>query len=580
MFRMCVLCGVVLVFLGPERSLCAADGGPIDAAIQKGRGYLAQQVKGAFGGAKSLAAYALLKTGTQPDDPVIQEALAAAVNAVEFYGPGKPRTSNAAAGHRHAEFAYTIPCHIFLLEAANAALYLPQIESLTAFLIEHQQENGSWFYVVVPFPDAGDTSQTQFALLGLWAAARAGAEIPTSTWEKAARWLLQTQLEDGSFAYQPYAHAEDQKFRLTRYSTTVGGLSSLLLIRHLFYRDAEFLDEQAAMNKPKKRRSFLERLEDVKERPRRGGGEFHLSASALDKGISRCMKYLEQRFDVRPIPDYNPHMYTLYSLERSAALLDTDTLVNHDWYAEASAEIVRLQTAEGAWSDATGHVPATSFAILCLSRTTAGILNKPPGKKVGGGLLAGARGLPGDLSKLQLKAGQAVERKSKGNVDDLLAELEKTQNVAVADLEKAIVESVNLDDRDQLIGQIDRLRRLAVDPRPEVRRIALWAIGRSGEIRLAPVLIGGLQDVDVDVIREASYGLTVLSRKPTGLLDDKGKPIPVEPLDGLDEDAADGAREKHLEQWIARATAAWRKWYLSVRPYDERDDRQQLQKKR
>jgi hypothetical protein len=330
------------------------------------------------------------------------------------------------------------------------------------------------------------------------------------------------------------------------------------------------------MTRPKtKRFGVLERMQDEQGRQQQAGA-ISIPVATLDKGVTRAMRLIDNRFSTSaPF-----QTYLLYAMERAAALLDSDTLGKHDWYAEASNELVRLQLADGSWNDQAGPVPATSFAILCLSRATANTLNKPPGKKVGGGLLAGARGLPDDLSKLQLKDGQAVERKSKGAVDDLLAELEKSQNVSVAEIQQSLLESVNLDDPGQLVGQIDRLRRLADDPRAEVRRTVLWAMGRSGEIRLAPYLIRGLKDVDVGVIREASFGLTVLSRKPTGIVDDKGKTVPVDPLDGLDEDASDEARQTHLERWIARAEGAWKKWYLSVRPYDERDDRLQLQRKK
>jgi hypothetical protein len=548
--------------------LLAADEAKVLSAIQKGRAFLNSKLQNSSGGPKSLAAYALVKTGTPTTDPAIQAALQHALTEIEsHYGPGKPRY-----GH---EFAYTVPCHMFLLEAVDAAKFKPQLESAAAYLVEHQQENGSWFYTEVPVREACDTSQAQFALLGLWAAYRAGVDVPLETWQKAGQWFLKSQREDGGFLYQPFA-ATDQKNQKVTLSITLTGAGSLMLLRQVFYPGTKLGDDLSKPAQPKKKYGVLEHLEDEQERQRRKG-EFNISAAALDKGVSRALKVIDQNF--RATSHFQ--MYLFYAMERLAALLDSETIGQHDWYGYASDELLRLQTADGSWSDTAGPVPATSFAIMCLNRTTAKILGKsPPAKRVGGGLLAGARGLPTDLSQLQGKDGRAAERKSKGDVDDLLAELENVQNVSVADVQQAILENVNLDEPEQLVGEIDRLRRLAADPRAEVRRTALWAIGRSGEIRLAPLLIAALRDPETDVVREASYALIVLARKPTGLVDDKGNAITVEPLEGVDEDAPDDAVQESLKRWVSLAEPAWRKWYLSVRPYDERDDRQHLQRKR
>lgn len=553
--------------------LFAADEAAVNAAIQKGRSYLVSKLDGASGGQKSLAAYALLKSGTDKSDPGIQAAVEAALLAAEeHYSPGMPRF-----GH---EFAYTVPTHLFLLEAVDPEQYKPQIEALAGYLIQHQQGNGSWFYTEsesqAPLSEAADTSQAQFALLGLWSAQRAGVEIPTEVWRKAGAWFLGAQREDGGWLYQPFAGSKYQNQEVTL-SITLAGTGSLLLVRHIFYPGGKLSDELAEMTVPKKRHGVLERLKDEQEKQRKAAGAV-IPAATLDKAIARGTKVITNRFNNKS----HFQVYLFYAMERLSALLDSDVIGGHDWYQYASDELILLQTADGSWNDQpSGPVATTALGILCLSRATAKILGKEPqAKKVGGGLLAGARGLPSDLSKLTLKDGQAVERKSKGEVDDLLAELEKTQDVSVAAVQQAILESVNLDEPEKLVGEVDRLKRLAADSRVDVRCTALWAIGRTGEIRLAPLLIKALSDADADVVREASFALTVLSRKPTGLITSGKTTIPVEPLDGLDEDATEEAAQEHLKKWQSQAVPAWQDWYLSVRPYDERDDRVQLRRKK
>lgn len=561
-------CIVLCAWLEMDAAARAADEARVDAAISKGQIFLTSKLKELTGPQKSFAAYALIKTGMSKSQGDIRAATDQAAQAAkEHFASGKPRY-----GH---EIAYTVPCHMFLLEAVDPVAYKSQLEGMAKYLVEHQQANGSWFYSEVTSDNACDTSQTQFALLGLWCASRANIDVSIEAYQKAAHWLLESQMDDGGFAYQPHSGSKPHE-RETTLSTTLAGSGSLLVVRQVFYPDKNFGEDLAQASRQRtKKHGVLERMQDEQEKGRRLG-EIDIPVTTIDKSISRSLKVVGQRFTNHS----HFQMYLFYAMERLAALLNAETLVQRDWYAHASDELVRLQTANGSWSDTSGPVPATSFAILCLGKATAQTMGRAPGKKIGGGLLAGARGLPDDLSKLQLKDGQAVERKSKGDVDDLLAELEKTQDVSVTDVQKAILESVNLDDRDQLVGQFDRLRRLAADPRAEVRKTALWAIGRSGEIRLAGLLIAGLEDVDAGVIQEASYGLTVLSRKPTGLVDDKGKAVLVDPLEGIEEDATDEQRQQHLERWLSVALPLWKKWYFSVRPYDERDDRQQLQKKR
>lgn len=208
--------------------------------------------------------------------------------------------------------------------------------------------------------------------------------------------------------------------------------------------------------------------------------------------------------------------------------------------------------------------------MLFLSKATGSVF-KPLPRVLGGGLLVGGRGLPADLSNAKLNGADVGEKKPRSPIDELLANLEKTVDVDLPTLQTELVEAVQLDQGPELVGQVPRLRKLAVDPRPEVRRTAVWALSRSQDISVAPLLIRGLGDPDVAVVREASFGLCVLSRRPEGI----GPAI--EPLEGLPEDATEEQRADHLRTWRAASMKKWNDWYLKVRPYDEREDRQQIQ---
>ncbi|MDA0284214.1 MAG: HEAT repeat domain-containing protein, partial [Planctomycetota bacterium] len=120
--------------------------------------------------------------------------------------------------------------------------------------------------------------------------------------------------------------------------------------------------------------------------------------------------------------------------------------------------------------------------------------------------------------------------------------------------------------REELIGEIERIRELARHPDAEVRRTAIWALGRSGQLKDADLLINALQDFNVDVLVEANNSLCYLSRKIDGV------GIPTSPFDDLPEDATEAQRNTALDPWKKEALARWKAWYIRVRPYKDRND--------
>jgi hypothetical protein len=90
----------------------------------------------------------------------------------------------------------------------------------------------------------------------------------------------------------------------------------------------------------------------------------------------------------------------------------------------------------------------------------------------------------------------------------------------------------------------DRFRKLLTDRDPGIRKVACWALARTGDLDVAPLLIRTLLDADGHVVAEARVGLELLSRKVEGF-----GPAP-------NSDAA-----QKLE-----AARKWRAWYEANRP--------------
>src|SRR5690606_27891172 len=87
-------------------------------------------------------------------------------------------------------------------EAADPQRFASEIDLITQFLLQFQSQRGSWYYHL-QVDTGGDTSITQYAMLGAWAASRSGVNIPNSVLSRCAHWHLQTQQADGSFGYHP-----------------------------------------------------------------------------------------------------------------------------------------------------------------------------------------------------------------------------------------------------------------------------------------------------------------------------------------------------------------------------------------
>lgn len=544
----------------------------IDEAILKAQQYIIKAPL--FGPYGAIAAMAYIKSGGNKEAASIKGA-AEGISSKVKSGVYRPT------GHHN----YEAGVDLMLLEALDGEFYRPQIEAIVAYLISTQQPNGAWFYDIQIEPDCGDTSITQYALLGLWAAVRAGVNVPADVWERAARWQIAKQRDDGGFAYHPFdrkLHIDPEQQK-TSATMTVAGTSNLLVIRRVLfnlYSDEAEMDVEVRPAEAKRRFGVLERFTDDKVVAKSKTPVVvivpTMKPGLIDKALKDSVRLASEKFIDRTPRTEMYMMYYLYSVERVAALLDVEMLGTHNWYDEGAAELLARQAADGSWNDTCGTLASTAFGLMFLSKATMTIVT-PKKKKtptVGGGLQIAGRGLPENLDAIKIKEGTVSARKITGPVDNLLIELERSADAKVEDVQAAVVDAVQLDRPEELIGQTARLRKLAVDARVEVRRTAIWALGRSGDISATPVLYEALLDTDLLVAREASVALCILSRRPEGC----GKAI--DPTDdgqmGLTDATTDDERNAVVKKWQTESRERWYRWYQKNRPYDERDDKTAL----
>lgn len=533
----------------------------IDAAIQRGISFLKARADYGRTGMNAFVAYTLIKAGESPESPYIQNCIKNILadhnqkneDGELFYKPG-------------ADFNYCAGAQLMVLEAISPEKYFTEIRTTTDFLIKNQQADGSWYYDY-DNPNSGDTSISQYAILGLWAAERAGVVVPISVWDKAARWHLSTQLKSGAFCYQPKTEGAP------RHTMAVAGTGSISVISMQVYPDGKLRSSPVKkISKQKKKRfGFLEKVDltNKEEKPDEKQQNLNtkptVSYDALESGKTKGLSWITQNFNVRT-PTGWP-IYYLYGIERLGAITDTKTFGPHDWYAEGARHLLESQEKDGSWKTVGAIGANTCLAVIFLSKATVKTVERRyiP-EPVGSGLLAGGRGLPKDLAEVRMRNGKVENKSVAGDLTELLAQLEDPANEDLESTQETLVEAVTLGDREQLIQQKERVLKLIEAKAPDVRRIAIWALARTNDIRMAPYLIRALKDPDLGVRIEARNGLCTLSRKIRGL------GLPEDPLSDVDEKVDEKKRILIVDQWSNEAIKRWQKWYNGVKPFDEKFD--------
>jgi len=326
----------------------------VNRAIDRGSAYLAAHyLKWKFNGDDDyLGAYALIHTNQYFANGKLREK----INA--FLREDKWSKSGVA--------VYTAGLRALALEATHD----PDLKALTRecaeYLVESQGPHGTWTYRGdVPITPAvppgkaveagisisggepldeeikgelvdrkntcknagdGDTSCTQFAILGLHAAAKCGFLVPKTVWEKCLKSMEERHCKDGGWHY----HGTTAK---SYGSMTCAGICTVALCRYYL------------------------------------GVKDYLDHPMLQAGV----KWMADHFAV----DKNPNetqwsLYYLYSVERVGVFTAMDSIGEHAWYGKGAKFLVGGQKGDGSWTGTSENAEkGTAFALLFLTRATS-----------------------------------------------------------------------------------------------------------------------------------------------------------------------------------------------------------------
>jgi hypothetical protein len=431
---------------------------------------------------------------------------------------------------------------IFLCEAAPTT-YSREIQWYLNRMRQRQKPHGGWGYENM---ESGDTSQTQYATLCYWEAHRKGFHLDAASVESVADWLMRTQSPEGVWGYQGRVAEPGQRIKqdLTSNSMLAAGLGSAFICADLLgasKRDSSAATSVPAEEKPTGLPSALRRVgggnggeqpvgPPEKFRPQR------TNVAKLMTTIEDGKGWIQRNYKIDNGAYQNYYLYALERFKSFQELFDGDFVEEPAWYNDGFSFLSRTQK-NGSWSHDCGSACDTAFAVLFLLRSTQQSIRKGLGE----GALVSGRGLPTNLRKAKMVDGQFVIEQVHAKVGELLAMIESGDDATLDDLARdpsqLVVEAVNSESGRQL-------QQLARGGEPEVRFLAVRALGRTGNIDFVPTLIYALTDPDRRIVLEARNSLRFISRRFQGL----------------------GPPDDFTEEQRFEAIDAWKNWYRSLRP--------------
>ncbi|HEX3447464.1 MAG TPA: DUF4159 domain-containing protein [Isosphaeraceae bacterium] len=288
-------------------------------------------------GTTSLITLALLTAGESPESQAIRKAL----EYLRGFGPND----------LHSTYAVSLQTMVFAaaeperdqLRIANNVSWLERAQIKPGDPVYWP---GSWTYSDSKRGRPGDNSNTQYALLGLFAASEVGVPVKPMVWELSRLYWEKSQKRDGSWGYTPDVSNSTA-------SMTCAGISSLIITGLRRFQGQEFLQGDSIENCGK-------------------GG--------MNRNLQAGIDWLANRFQVGQNFGHGQQWkyYYLYGLERAGRLAGVRFFGQNDWYRLGAEELVHEQHKLGGfWMGALNEsekVLATSFAILFLAKGRAPVL--------------------------------------------------------------------------------------------------------------------------------------------------------------------------------------------------------------
>jgi hypothetical protein len=296
------------------------------------------------GGVTALATLALLTSGVPPDDPAVAKAL-------DYLRSLPPRKT------------YVVGLQTMVFAEARQKRDLPLIQRNADWLIRQGvgwqiDERGrvvggqlrGWSYPAGP-SNMADNSNTQYALLGLYAAKQAGATIDPTVWREIRAFYTRTQKVEGpmsgSWSYATLANIGGMQPSL---SMTVAGVCGLYIASMGLDESEQQLDPQT-------------------------GVAANCGVYSENQALTRGLNWVASHFN---FDSPKSSFYNVYGIERLGRLSGERFIGRHDWYREGCQWLITRQEPSGAIVGKGGidaaPIISTSFALLFLAKGRTPVL--------------------------------------------------------------------------------------------------------------------------------------------------------------------------------------------------------------
>ncbi len=313
----------------PASPLPSRSASPLDAAIRKAEAFLLAQigpdgeVRGEYelsnpryGGKTALCLYALLTASDEHAREPVKRGM-------------KWLTQAKLTG------TYAVALRACALAAYRDRTVQPLLEKDVGWLIRAASRDGGYTYTSCGNKpsDEYDNSNSQMAVMGVWAGAQRGVEVPAGYWQTVQKHWLAQQQTDGGWGYLiPPGRPATRTYG----SMTAAGLATLYVCFDALRRE-----------------EFLRCTEAPEYKP-----------------VTGALDWLAKNFSVSENPNKGMewHLYWLYCLERVGLACGFKYIGGKNWFAEGAAELLSLQRDDGAWGPLELAVEDTSFAVLFLAR--------------------------------------------------------------------------------------------------------------------------------------------------------------------------------------------------------------------
>jgi hypothetical protein len=292
-----------------------------------GGGWVGRPTEGWGGGPTALVTLALLSCGEDPQSPPMVQAVKLLKRV------GEQESSKA---------TYSVGLHASVFAVLPGAARGPELRGDLTWLETNMlpgQRSGLYNY---GSQGQGDYSNSQYGVLGVWAAAEAGLEVPLSYWRTVENAWLRGQHADGGWGYTP-------RDSISYVSMTAAALATLYITHdYLHARDYQ-----------------------------------NLARPFVNKPLAAGLEWMAENFAVDSNPGYygmgrgineggdpnDPWVhYMLFGYERVGEATGLTRFGEHKWYDEGAEFLIRTQAYDGSWNGKAGPEVSTAYALLFLSR--------------------------------------------------------------------------------------------------------------------------------------------------------------------------------------------------------------------